>query len=117
MWRAVRLVVDTGMHTKHWTRDQAIQYFMDNAPKTELDIVNEIDRYIAWPGQALAYKMGELKIQELRARSRQELGAKFDLKEFHDVVLGSGALPLDILGRNVDQWIAEKKAHATGASN
>jgi uncharacterized protein (DUF885 family) len=117
MWRAVRLVVDTGIHTKHWTRDQAIQYFMDNAPKAELDIVNEIDRYIAWPGQALAYKMGELKIQELRARSSQELGAKFDLKEFHDVVLGSGALPLDILDRNVDQWITEKKAHAVGGSN
>ncbi|HEY6305009.1 MAG TPA: DUF885 domain-containing protein [Candidatus Angelobacter sp.] len=117
MWRAVRLVVDTGIHTKHWTRDQAIQYFMDNAPKAELDVVNEIDRYIAWPGQALAYKMGELKIQELRAHARQELGAKFDLKEFHDVVLGSGALPLNILGRNVDQWIAEKKAHGSSGSN
>jgi uncharacterized protein (DUF885 family) len=116
MWRAVRLVVDTGIHTKHWTRDQAIQYFMDNAPKAELDIVNEIDRYIAWPGQALAYKMGELKIQELRARARQELGAKFDLKEFHDVVLGSGALPLNILGRNVDAWIAEKKAHGSSGN-
>jgi len=111
MWRAVRLVVDTGMHTKHWTRDQAIQYFMENAPKAELDIVNEIDRYIAWPGQALAYKMGELKIQELRAHAHKELGAGFDLKEFHDVVLGSGALPLDILERNVNQWIADKKAH------
>jgi uncharacterized protein (DUF885 family) len=112
MWRAVRLVVDTGMHTKHWTRDQAIQYFMDNAPKAELDIVNEIDRYIAWPGQALAYKMGELKIQELRARARRELGARFDLKDFHDVVLGSGALPLDILEKNVNQWIADKKTQA-----
>jgi len=114
MWRAVRLVVDTGMHSKHWTRDRAIQYFMDNAPKAELDIVNEIDRYIAWPGQALAYKMGELKIQELRARARQELGAKFDLKEFHDVVLGSGALPLNILEQKMDGWIAEKKKHASG---
>jgi uncharacterized protein (DUF885 family) len=113
MWRAVRLVVDTGMHTKHWTREQAIQYFMENAPKAELDIVNEIDRYIAWPGQALAYKIGQLKITELRTHARQELGPQFDLKEFHDVVLGSGPLPLDILSRNVDQWIAEKKAHAS----
>ena len=117
MWRAVRLVVDTGMHSKHWTRDQAIKYFTDNAPKAELDIVNEIDRYIAWPGQALAYKMGELKIHELRARSRQELGAKFDLKEFHDVVLGSGALPLNLLERNVNQWIADKKTHAVQGGN
>jgi uncharacterized protein (DUF885 family) len=111
MWRAVRLVVDTDMHSKHWKRDQAIKYFMDNAPKAELDIVNEIDRYVAWPGQALAYKMGELKIQELRARARQDLGSKFNLKEFHDVVLGSGALPLNILERNVDKWIGDKKVH------
>jgi uncharacterized protein (DUF885 family) len=117
MWRAVRLVVDTGMHTKHWTRDQAIKYFMDNAPKAELDIVNEIDRYIAWPGQALAYKIGQLKITELRTHARQELGSHFDIKEFHDVVLGSGPLPLDILGRNVDQWIGEKKAHGGHGGN
>ncbi|HKW76977.1 MAG TPA: DUF885 domain-containing protein, partial [Terriglobales bacterium] len=114
MWRAVRLVVDTGIHAKHWTRDQAIKYFMDNAPKAQLDIVNEIDRYIAWPGQALAYKIGQLKIQELRNQAHHQLGPNFDLKAFHDVVLGSGPLPLDILERDVDQWIEEqKKAGAT----
>jgi prolyl oligopeptidase len=113
MWRAVRLVVDTGMHQMHWTRKQAIDFFMENAPKAELDIIIEIDRYIAWPGQALAYKTGELKIKELRQRSKQELGDGFDLREFHDVVLKSGAVPLDVLERNVGDWITQKKNGAS----
>jgi prolyl oligopeptidase len=109
MWRAVRLVVDTGIHYKHWTRQQAIDFFKANAPKSELDITNEIDRYIAWPGQALAYKVGELKIKELRARATKELGEKFDLREFHDVLLGHGAVPLDVLVRIVNDWIVAKR--------
>jgi uncharacterized protein (DUF885 family) len=113
MWRAVRLVVDTGIHAKHWTREQAIEYFKQNAPKHELDIVNEVDRYIAWPGQALAYKTGELKIKELRLKAQQELGDRFDIRRFHDVVLGSGALPLDILERNITQWVAAEKTAGT----
>src|SRR5512139_1137946 len=118
MWRAVRLVVDTGLHHKKWPRQQAIDYFKANAAKTELDIINEIDRYIGNPGQALAYKIGELKIKQLRREATEQLGDRFDIRAFHDVVLGSGAIPLDVLEANVRNWIATtKSAPATAAAN
>jgi uncharacterized protein (DUF885 family) len=111
MWRAVRLVVDTGMHSMGWTRDQAIQFFKDNTGKTDQDITVEIDRYIAWPGQALAYKIGQLKFRELRALAEKELGPKFDKRKFHDAVLENGAVPLSALEPYVKQWIASQTAH------
>ena len=108
MWRAVRLVVDTGMHYKGWTRQQAIDFFMSNAAKTETDIVNEIDRYISWPGQALAYKIGQLKMLELRRKCEGALGDDFDIKAFHDEMLGAGALPMEILETRMNRWLAEQ---------
>jgi prolyl oligopeptidase len=105
MWRAVRLVVDTGMHYKAWSRQKAIDYFLANAARQELDIVNEIDRYISWPGQALAYKLGQLKFLELRRKATNALGDKFDIRAFHDTVLGKGAVPLSVLEKMVDRWI------------
>ncbi|MDA0680195.1 MAG: DUF885 domain-containing protein [Proteobacteria bacterium] len=108
MWRAVRLVVDTGMHYKGWTRQQAIDFFKDNAAKQEADIINEIDRYISWPGQALAYKIGQLKMLELRKKAEQSLGDDFDIKAFHDALLGGGAVPMEILETRMNRWLAER---------
>ena len=110
MWRACRLVVDTGLHAKGWSKQQAIDYMTDNTALSPANIEAEVNRYISWPGQALAYKMGELKIRELRQKATTELGDKFDLREFHDVVLGQGAVPLDILEAQVIRWIAGKSA-------
>jgi len=109
MWRAMRLVVDTGMHYFGWSRQQSIDYFAANGALSMRNIEAEIDRYIAWPGQAVAYKTGELKIRELRAYATKELGPKFDVREFHDVVLWSGAVPLDVLDANVKNWVTKKK--------
>ena len=109
MWRAVRLVVDTGMHTKGWTRQQAIDFFVANSSKPLHDIEVEIDRYIGWPGQALAYKIGELKMKELRAKAQKELGDKFDVRAFHDALLGEGPLPMSILETRMNEWIAKKR--------
>ncbi|MBL8214839.1 MAG: DUF885 domain-containing protein [Bryobacterales bacterium] len=111
MWRACRLVVDTGMHELGWSRQQAIDFMKQNTALTEQNIVVEVDRYIAWPGQALAYKMGELRIKQLRQEAERELGAKFDIRQFHHAVLRNGPLPLDILSREVRAWIRAQAAH------
>ena len=109
MWRAIRLVVDTGMHYKNWSRDDAINLFLENTAKSQLDIENEVDRYIAWPGQALAYKIGQLKILELRTKAENELGNDFDIKDFHHEVLKRGSLPLSILETYINEWIYQSK--------
>jgi uncharacterized protein (DUF885 family) len=109
VWRASRLVVDTGMHYLHWDRQKAIDFMMENTAKQELEIAAEIDRYIVWPGQALAYKIGQLKITALRARAKQALGDKFDIREFHDELLKDGALPLDRLETKMNAWLERQK--------
>jgi uncharacterized protein (DUF885 family) len=109
-WRAARLVVDTGIHAKGWTKAQAVQFMRENTALTDANIDAEVNRYISWPGQALGYKIGELKIRELRTRTERALGPKFDIRRFHDAVLGQGSVPLDVLEAQVDRWIAAEKA-------
>lgn len=109
MWRAIRLVLDTGIHTKGWSREKAIDYFLQNSPRSKLDVTNEVDRYISWPGQALAYKMGELELQKQRRRAEEELGSGFDIRTFHDAVLRQGAVPLDQLENQVTDYIESRK--------
>ncbi|MBV8438635.1 MAG: DUF885 domain-containing protein [Silvibacterium sp.] len=109
-WRAIRLVVDTGMHSMHWTRQQALDYFREHSSMDDINVQAEVDRYVAWPGQALGYKIGQLKILELRSRAQTALGPKFDIRAFHDQVLDSGALPLDALEQRINAWIAQQKS-------
>ncbi len=116
MWRAVRLVVDTGMHTKGWTRQQAIDFFVSNSSKPLHDIEVEIDRYISWPGQALAYKIGELKMKELRAKAQKDLGDKFDVRKFHDQLLGAGPLPMSVLETRMNEWVSAQKSGGAKAT-
>jgi uncharacterized protein (DUF885 family) len=108
IFRAARLVVDTGIHSKKWTREEAVKYYLDNIPNPEGDVRAEIDRYIVWPGQATAYKIGMLKIMELRARAEKSLGDNFDVREFHDVILANGSVPLSMLEELVETWIDSK---------
>ncbi|MEM8726718.1 MAG: DUF885 domain-containing protein, partial [Pseudomonadota bacterium] len=110
MWRATRLVVDTGLHSKGWSKQRAVDYMLDNTALSPANIDAEVNRYMTWPGQALAYKIGELKIRELRTRAEEALGAEFDLRAFHDTVLENGAVPLNVLEEHVDRWIAHEKS-------
>jgi uncharacterized protein (DUF885 family) len=109
MWRAIRLVVDTGLHALRWTEEEAVAYFLENSPQPEGAVRAEVERYLTNPGQATAYKIGMMKILELRDRAQEELGPDFDIRDFHDVVLGSGALPLPVLEAKIDRWTAESR--------
>jgi uncharacterized protein (DUF885 family) len=109
MWRASRLVIDTGIHSEGWTRGEAIEYLQTHTALSEHEVQTEIDRYISWPGQALCYKMGELKIRELRKQAQDELGPRFDLRAFHDAVLANGAVPLPVLEDQIRAWIASRR--------
>ena len=109
VWRAIRLVLDTGIHSRKWTRDQSIAYFKGNSSVSETDIAREVDRYFNWPGQATSYMVGQLRIAELRARAERELGPRFDIRDFHEAVLSQGALPLDLLDEQVARYIASRK--------
>jgi uncharacterized protein (DUF885 family) len=109
LWRAARLVVDTGVHARRWTRAQALEYLRENTALGEADVEAEVDRYIAWPGQALAYKVGQLEIEKLRRDAEQALGARFDVRRFHEQVVGGGSLPLPVLEGKVDRWIARTR--------
>ena len=117
MWRAIRLVVDTGVHSQHWTRQQMIEFFHEHSAIDEPTIQSETDRYIAWPGQALGYKMGQLKFLELRQRAQTALGPKFNLKAFHDAVLDSGALPMDVLDNAHRHLDSKSEVSTSSASN
>jgi prolyl oligopeptidase len=116
IWRAIRLVVDTGLNVKGWSRQQALDYCKANSAKPEHDMVVEVDRYIVWPGGAVVYKIGELKIKELRAYAEKELGPKFDIRAFHDHVLGNGQLPLALLEKQIKEWVAAEKAKGLAAA-
>jgi len=109
LFRAIRLVIDTGIHSRGWTRDQSIQYMLDNSSRGRSNVIAEVERYIATPGQALAYKIGQLKIRELKARAQRALGLRFDIRDFHEQVLMSGALPLTVLEAKIDRWIGRAR--------
>jgi uncharacterized protein (DUF885 family) len=117
MLRAIRLVVDTGLHDKRWSRQQVVDYFHDHSGFDEVEVQSETDRYIVWPGQALGYKIGQLKILQLRDDARTELGAGFDIRQFHDQVLGAGALPMDVLETRIRDWVAARKQALSSAGH